>query len=314
MTQTADLPIPAMDAIGVATEFKFRGGDEPGVFEGYGAINHNMDSHGDVIMPGAFSASLAEHKAAGSMPGLFVEHSAFKGGDPLPVGVWTSMEEDGTGLRVKGKLSALDTDHGRRLRSLMADGALRGLSIAFSIPPGGAIIGTKAGEPKRTLNAIDLHAVDIVRSPSNLLARVDHVRSLTMNSDHPAVAAIAAAMALRLATMAGGDGPTADERDALLRHLQDAHRALTGAPGAISPDEKAAPLRHLLPVDMKALTRPALEDLMQYIGLPRAAAKKVVAGGWPALSGSAVDPTPGFLELRARLTATILDLKTLKGQ
>lgn len=147
----------------IPAEFKFATGDQ-GLFEGYGSVFDVEDSHGDVVRPGAFNESLAKHKKAGTMPGLYVEHSAFTGGDQLPIGKWLSMSEDGKGLRVQGKLSAVDTDHGRRIRSLMQDGALPGLSIVYSTPPGGS---SRRNDGVRILSKVDLHAVDVVTSPSN---------------------------------------------------------------------------------------------------------------------------------------------------
>jgi HK97 family phage prohead protease len=289
-----------ISTLGAPAEFKFVDG-EPGSFSGYGSVRHLMDAHGDRVAPGAFAASLAQHKAAGTMPAMFAEHSAFVGGDPLPIGVWTSIDEDAKGLRVKGKLSALDTDHGKRLRSLMQDGALRGLSIGFRVPPGGAVIGTKAGEPKRILNRIDLFSVDVVRDPSNAAALIDNIRSLLVTAQHPAVRAIVSAIQLHHATTAAGDAPTAEERAAMLQHLQDAHMAMTGQPWMKS-------------AGAGELTRPELEALLNNAGLPRAAAKKLLSGGWPALTGSAIEtrpaPTPGFAELRARLKQTISDIKS----
>jgi HK97 family phage prohead protease len=141
---------------GAAIEFKFVSDADPGVFEGYGGVFHNVDSYGNLILPGAFAASLAEYKA---MPGMYAEHSIYTpGGDLLPIGRWLDMGEDGKGLRVKGKISALDTDHGKRIRALMLDDALGGLSIAYSVPKGGAVHGDgkKADEPRRTLRAVNL--------------------------------------------------------------------------------------------------------------------------------------------------------------
>lgn len=159
-------------------EFKFDSESEPGVFHGLGAVFGNTDSHGDVIAPGAFSKSLTAHKAAGTMPLMYVEHSFNQlGGDPLPVGKWLDMHEDNVGLRVKGKLSALDTDHGKRIRSLMRDGALPGMSIAFTIPAGGSVRGKTPGDPARTLREVKLHAVDIVTRPSNPKALVHSVKT-----------------------------------------------------------------------------------------------------------------------------------------
>lgn len=169
-------------AIYAPVELKFTS-DSLGEFEGHGAVFGNVDSHGDVIVPGAFQASLAEHKARGTMPGLYLEHSAFTGGDRLPVGVWKSLEEDARGLKGVGKISALDTDYGRRVRSLMQDGALRGLSIAFGVLPGGALHGKGGNEPRRTLRAVALHAVDLVTQPSNPHARVSEVKSLASRAE-----------------------------------------------------------------------------------------------------------------------------------
>ena len=180
-----------------------------------------------MIVPGAFAASLAQHKAAGTMPAMFVQHGPALGGDALPAGVWHEFEEDARGLKVKGKLSALDTDHGRRLRSLMQDGAMRGLSIGYRVPTGGATLGKKAGEPRRTLKALNLVEVSIVREASNSEARVDGIKA---DADPlRAVSALAAAMRLQDKSM-GDSYSYASPRDKalLMNHLRDAHEALTG--------------------------------------------------------------------------------------
>lgn len=165
-----------MNRFGVAAEFKFSDTGN-GTFDGYGAVFGNTDSHGDVIRPGAFVDTIAQHKAQGTMPALYVEHGPVTGGDPLPSGVWTSLEEDAHGLKGVGKISALDTDHGRRLRGLMQDGALRGLSIGYRVAQNGSTSGTKAGEPRRILTKLHLVEVSIVRDPSNPLARVDSIKA-----------------------------------------------------------------------------------------------------------------------------------------
>lgn len=176
-----------MNRYASAAEFKFAADPSTGVFEGYAAVFGNADSHGDVIRPGAFTDSLTAHKAAGTMPALYVEHGPAFGGDPLPSGVWTSLVEDTKGLRGEGKISALDTDHGRRLRGLMQDGAMRGLSIGYRVAPGGATPGTKSSEPRRTLTALRLVEVSIVRDPSNTLARVDSVKNALADGVLPTV-------------------------------------------------------------------------------------------------------------------------------
>lgn len=214
-------------------ELKFLGDEtQPGYFEGLGAVFNNVDSYGDMIIPGAFDEALAEYRTAGTMPGLYAEHSPYFGGDPLPVGIWTEVAPDNTGLRVKGKLSALDTDQGRRIRGLMLDGALKGLSIAFKVRPGGAVYtnSKKPGEAKRLLKSLSLASIDIVRDPSNPRALVDSVKAVLAVADHQAACkSVAACIALHRSTMSASDSPTADERAQMLQHLKDAHKALTGA-------------------------------------------------------------------------------------
>jgi HK97 family phage prohead protease len=265
----------AIERKGAPIEFKFVSDGDPGLFEGYGGVFRNIDSYGDLILPGAFAASLADHKAKGTMPGMYAEHSIYTpGGDLLPIGRWLDMSEDGKGLRVKGKISALDTDHGKRIRALMLDGALGGMSIAYSVPKGGAVFGDgkKADEPRRTLRAVNLASVDIVRDPANEGARIDQVKTLLTLVDHATASkAVAAAIALHSATTVGNDSPTAEERAQLLAHLQEAHRALTGQ--SMPAGVKALPLTLR---EFEALIR-------EMTGASNTLARAIAAHGWKAL-------------------------------
>src|SRR4051812_6077040 len=96
-------------AFGFSTplELKFADRGNTGEFSGHAAVFGNTDSHGDVIRPGAFAASLAAHKAAGTSPALLWAHDQAK-----PVGRILSLAEDQQGLAVKGRLN-LDTTAGR---------------------------------------------------------------------------------------------------------------------------------------------------------------------------------------------------------
>lgn len=212
-------------------ELKFAGDGTAGEFEGYGAVFGNTDAHGDRVVPGAFAASIAEHKSRGTMPAMFIEHGPALGGDRLPAGVWTHMEEDGKGLRLKGKISALDTDYGRRVRSLMQDGALKGLSMGYRVAPGGASFGTKSAGYRRELKAVNLREVSIVRDPSNELAQVDGIKAALDTVDATrAAASIASAMRLHDRSMGESYAYSSPKDKALLMdHLRDAHLALTGA-------------------------------------------------------------------------------------
>jgi HK97 family phage prohead protease len=219
------------DRFAAPMELNFVGDGQPGAFEGYGAVFSNTDSYGHVISPGAFAETLSRHVAAGTMPGMYAEHSAYElGGDPLPIGVWQAMSEDSKGLHVKGKISALDTDHSKRILGLMRDKAIAGLSIAFKVPPGGDVRSKKEGEPHRTINRLDLHSVDLVRDPANALAQVQYLNAVMKNVDaRAAMDAVAACMKLHQQSLSGSNSPSADQRSQMMQHLMDAHTALTGS-------------------------------------------------------------------------------------
>lgn len=160
--------------------------DQTGTFHGYGAYFGNIDSHGDMIVPGAFNDSLLRRKSEGRGIPMHLMHRF--GGDGLPIGVWTNVSEDEKGLKVEGKISGMDTERGRHLYALVKDGALGGLSIGYRIPKGGASYGQKAGDPKRTLKTIDLREISLVDDPSNAMTRVAEIKSIlgTSEKDKPA--------------------------------------------------------------------------------------------------------------------------------
>jgi HK97 family phage prohead protease len=164
----------------VLSEVKLAGdGGKAGVFSGYGAMFGNVDAYGDVIEKGAFAESLKEWKAQGKLPPMLLQHGGgFMGGadDWLPVGKWTDMVENAKGLKVEGELFALGTERGQYIYEGLKAGALDGLSIGFMTRK--SKMGTKPGEPSRTLLEIDLKEVSIVTFPANPKARVTGVKAL----------------------------------------------------------------------------------------------------------------------------------------
>jgi len=154
-------------------ELKFDGASEDMTFSGYGAVFGNVDAYGDVIAPGAFADSLAKAQETGRYPAMLAQHDAWEN----PVGVWTTLAEDGTGLKVEGKLA--DTPKGRELYALMKmtpRPAIDGLSIGFR--PVEWSMREKPEDPRRTLKKIDLVEVSIVTMPANERARVAAVKNI----------------------------------------------------------------------------------------------------------------------------------------
>jgi len=157
-------------------EVKFASGDdaEPGAFTGYGSVFNNEDGGGDVILKGAFKKSLAEWKSKKKLPKMLLQHGGYTAEGMLPIGVWTSMEEDDYGLKVGGRVYALDTDRGKTVYEGMKAGALDGLSIGYR-----AIdyrLGKKPDEPWRTIKELTLYEVSVVLFGMNDKALIDSVK------------------------------------------------------------------------------------------------------------------------------------------
>lgn len=221
-----------MPHLATRLETKFAGDPSTGEFEGYASVFNHVDAHGDLVKPGAFADSLAELKADGRSLPMYANHGSALGGDPLPVGVWKDVAEDDKGLKVTGQIAAMDSDHGRRIYGLTKAGALSGLSIGYRVPPGGAVLGSKAGEPKRTLHKVSLSEISLVDDPSNALARVSSLKTAAMSAADRDTAAGSIANAMRMHDKAmNRDGyPFMSPKDQALMmdHLRDAHEALTG--------------------------------------------------------------------------------------
>ena len=166
----------AKSAFGL-TEIKFvdeaKTDEYLGSFEGYGAVFNNVDRGGDKILPGAFTETLAEWKAGGRLPTMFYEHGQRGGGPSFPAGVYTSMIEDGHGLRVAGKL--INNSVGRDVYPTLKAGGIGGLSIGYRVKEVGRP--AMGAEERRQIKTAALYEVSLVNDPMNLAARFTSVKS-----------------------------------------------------------------------------------------------------------------------------------------
>jgi len=135
-----------------------------GMFEGYASLFHIQDLGGDIVMPGAFAASL-RRRGPGAVK-LLWQHDASQ-----PLGLWEAIEEDDRGLRVKGRLN-LAVARAREILSLMHDGVVDGLSIGYRTVQSRR--DGKAG-PRR-LYKVDLWEISLVTFPMLPQARVQAVK------------------------------------------------------------------------------------------------------------------------------------------
>lgn len=158
-------------------ELKFAGADEKSmVFSGYASVFGNTDSYGDVVAKGAFKESVTRSKRAKQWPAMLMQHGSAFGGDPTPIGIWTDMYEDDTGLFVEGKLAP--TARGMEAYQLMKmepRPAINGLSIGYLAKEWS--VRTKPDDPRRTLKAVELIEVSLVTNPANPKARVQAVKT-----------------------------------------------------------------------------------------------------------------------------------------
>jgi hypothetical protein len=162
------MPIEVRRAGTLARPFEIKAVSDEGTFSGYGSVFGVEDWYSDVVMPGAFQRSLAEHRANGTKPLLLWQHDS-----RAPIGVYSTVEEDRKGLYVEGQL-ALDVQQGREAYSLLRMGALSGLSIGYVTRRYEV---DKESDVRKLLD-VDLWEISPVSFPANDKARVEAVKGL----------------------------------------------------------------------------------------------------------------------------------------
>jgi len=172
--RTKDFPFQLTDTKALA---------ESGEFSGYASVFGNIDSYGDIVMPGAFNADLD----------WFMENGAicWQHNWNDPIGKPIEAHEDSVGLFVRGTI--VDTRVGEDVRKLMLGGVIKKLSIGFhtvedeAITPAN-IISFLGGDLDpdelegavlwgRALKRLKVYDVSPVTIPANELAAIVAVKS-----------------------------------------------------------------------------------------------------------------------------------------
>ena len=162
-----------------------------GTFAGYASVFHMVDSQRDIVRPGAFAESLKKRKHPLQ---LLWQHQW-----ESPIGVIAQIFEDKHGLYVEGKL-LLDVARAREAYVLLKAGAIRGLSIGFTVQKAKRNI--DAGT--RELLAVDLWEVSLVTLPANEAAQVTVVKLQALAKEHAALDKVEKALAEMRKTLANG--------------------------------------------------------------------------------------------------------------
>jgi len=147
--------------------------DRDGTVEGYASLFGEIDQARDMVMRGAFAATLAA-RGVNRIPMLF-QH------DPSePIGIWLELREDARGLYARGRLIP-EVARARELLSLLRAGAIDGLSIGFRTVKGTIDPRTRV----RRLVAVDLWEISIVTFPLLAGARVRAVKAAPSRPHSP---------------------------------------------------------------------------------------------------------------------------------
>lgn len=147
------------------------------VIQGYASLFGAVDQGGDVVAPGAYSASLTALETSGSRVKMLWQH------DPMqPIGVWEELREDSRGLWVKGRLLT-EIARGGEAAALIAAGAIEGLSIGYRTKRA-----RQADSGRRVLTEVELWEVSLVTFPMLPTARIapqDCTPVMAKQSDAP---------------------------------------------------------------------------------------------------------------------------------
>ena len=132
-----------------------------GTIKGYASLFGVRDQGGDIVQPGAFSASLQSGRGVA----MLWQH------DPTrPIGLWTKVIEDEKGLYVEGELF-LETQAGKEAHVLLKRGGIKGLSIGYKTRR------SKKTADGRLLYEVDLFEISLVTFPMLAGASVSDVKS-----------------------------------------------------------------------------------------------------------------------------------------
>lgn len=147
---------------------------DEGVIEGIAARWGEEDAYGDILQRGAFTDTLAQHRANGTFPAMLWLHAQ-------PCGVWEAIEEREEGLYVRGRF-ALDTNTGQQAYRHAKSGTTTGLSIGFFYEkwepgPNGALI----------VLSVELHEISLTPIPAAPRARITNVRSIKESPMDPEI-------------------------------------------------------------------------------------------------------------------------------
>jgi len=211
-------------------------GLKEGQFTAYASVFGNKDSYGDVVMPGAFSKTLADWLKSGDMIPLLFGHNM---SDPdYNIGGVFAAEEDSVGLKISAELD-MENPKSVQTYRLLKGRRIRQMSFAYDEIDSGPAV--HDGEHVWELRELKLYEVSIVTVGANQETEILAVKQV------PAVAerAIADIKAGRVLS-AKNEGELRDAHDAIGRVLSalestsDEEKASGNGPSRQAPEASDA--------------------------------------------------------------------------
>jgi HK97 family phage prohead protease len=142
-------------------QFEIKSIGEDGTFVGLASTYGNVDLGSDMVMPGAFTKTLAEK--GGQVP-LLMGHN-----QSAPIGLAT-LTDSPQGLMVRGEL-VLEADGAKSAYALLKKGVIRGLSIGYDT------VKSVMDNGVRKLSELKLWEISLTPFPMNPEAVVSGVKS-----------------------------------------------------------------------------------------------------------------------------------------
>lgn len=144
-----------------------------GTITAYASVFGNVDSYGDVVIPGAFEETLGEWQKSGNTIPLLYGHD-FK--DPFSnIGGVTSAVEDAHGLKITAQLD-LDNPKARQVYNLLKAKRLSQMSFAFDVVEGSW--GEREQQEVYELKKVKLYEVSVVPIGANQETSIIDVKSV----------------------------------------------------------------------------------------------------------------------------------------
>jgi len=156
--------------------FEIRAVEDDGSFAGYLSVFDEVDAYGTATKQGAFKKTIAKFRKDKRGVPILWQHNTDQ-----PIGPFTSLTEDATGLLVEGKLLVDDIAQAREAHALLRNRVISGLSMGF-VP-----VTTRDNKDTkvRELLEVDLWEGSLVTFPANDSARVTDVRAALLSGALP---------------------------------------------------------------------------------------------------------------------------------